>query len=331
MNRFDRTVLCAILPAAGFLGTTTAGGQPVAEKPDLKVGDQWVFNASGTAWGASGERRWSRRIAEMLPDGLMRVEPRYENFEIHDLSWNPRFPDRPESRPLDFQFPLRVGAEWSYSSPPGRYWEHGHYKVVAYESVTVPAGTFDCFRIEGAANWNSGTDMGGVYRQEFKFNESWESTRWYCPAVKYVAKMHVVRTQSGVGVGARASIWDSELTHYASPGETSRYDGDWHVVLACDAFEDRKPFSDEKRIHVRGGEFVLAYGTSGQPGYSRVSGSASENGTLLLDGKSIAAAEAHLGQTFHAHFEGRLDDGVFRLNGGYGRRTRTLRLKRTDG
>jgi hypothetical protein len=231
-----------------------------------------------------------------------------------------------------FSIPLRVGAEWSFSSPPWPYWQHGRHKVVAYESITVPAGTFDCFRIEGVSSWNSGTETGGVYRPEFKYNESWEMTRWYCPGVKFLAKLHFVRTQSGVAVGARASILDSELVHFAPVVDVSRHDGEWLVTQSCDAFQERPAFSDRKTlVTVRGGEFVVVFGTVGQPGYSRVEGRASDNGTLYLDGNGISIANASRGREYRAHLQGRLGDDGFALSGKYGARQCTLQIRRTGG
>jgi hypothetical protein len=55
---------------------------------------------------------------------------------------------------LGLQFPLTVGKEWQSSS---RRFDEGKdagtfigtYKVTAIETVTVPAGTFRAFRVEG--------------------------------------------------------------------------------------------------------------------------------------------------------------------------------------
>jgi ribosomal protein S28E/S33 len=52
-----------------------------------------------------------------------------------------------------------------------------HCKVVAIESITVPAGTFQCYRIE--ANSSQGGRQDSTQR-------SW--VRWYCPEVKWMAK-----------------------------------------------------------------------------------------------------------------------------------------------
>src|SRR6185369_8426105 len=116
----------------------SAPGQDVAGKPDLRLGDEWVFEYKGNVSGTPFERTWRRRIVEILPDDKFRVAPKYAGVDVFDRSWNRRHPDTPDFWPIDFQFPLRVGASWSYASPFGasttraeNFDQRGHYKVVA--------------------------------------------------------------------------------------------------------------------------------------------------------------------------------------------------------
>ena len=48
---------------------------------------------------------------------------------------------------------------------------------VAYESVTLPAGTFDCFRVDGKA---------GSSNRSYQQIDSWSG--WVCAAVRGIAK-----------------------------------------------------------------------------------------------------------------------------------------------
>jgi len=107
----------------------------------------WTFHTTGVDDGKAVDYAWRRRIEEILPGDRIRVTPHYE-ADVFDSSWNPIYADRPDFIALNFQFPLRVGAAWSYASPAGastldgRGYEHrGRMNVVAYESITVPAGT----------------------------------------------------------------------------------------------------------------------------------------------------------------------------------------------
>jgi hypothetical protein len=169
-------------------------GQDVADKPDLQLGDKWTFVYWGRAEGKTFSQPWRRQIVEILADDTIRVSPRYGGIDVYDRSRNPRYPKRPTFWPLDFKFPLRVGAEWSYASPPGasttgaqNFEQRGHHKVVSMESIRVGAGTFKCFRIEG----ESSLIISDAYSSDYKYTDSTRMTRWYCPDVKYIAKMHL--------------------------------------------------------------------------------------------------------------------------------------------
>src|SRR5437867_12318543 len=107
---------CYLLSASWPL---SALGQDVADKPDLRLGDEWVFVQTGNEDGKPVDRRWQRRIVELLPDDKVRVTPKYAGIDVFDRSWNYRHPERPTFWPIDFQFPLSVGATWSFASPFG--------------------------------------------------------------------------------------------------------------------------------------------------------------------------------------------------------------------
>ena len=170
---------CALLCAVAVLLSAPCFAEIIADRPGLRPGDQWVFHETGTDAGVSVDRRWSRRVVESLADGMVRVAPPIGDISVFDDSWNPRHPARPEFHPLDFVFPLRVGAEWTFASPPGAYYQRGNARVAAYETIKVPAGTFECFRLEGESVFNQGKS----------YSETRRMTRWYCPAVKYMAKL----------------------------------------------------------------------------------------------------------------------------------------------
>lgn len=209
---------CSLLTAMWSL---SALAQEVADKPDLRLGDEWVFREKGVEDGKPVDRTWRRRIVEILPDDKFRVTPKYGSIEVFDRSWNYRHPERPDFWPIDFQFPLRVGASWSFASPYGasttkaqNFDQRGHYKVVAFETVSVPAGTFKCFRIEGESHWLH----GNTYSSDWHFVGRWLITNWYCPDIKYIAKSHIERHTSGTLLKATYRELDSELLVF-KPGK----------------------------------------------------------------------------------------------------------------
>jgi hypothetical protein len=139
-----------------------------------------------------------------LTDGSVRVFPPAADTGVFDDSWNPLHPDRPEFHPLDFVFPLRVGAEWTFASPPATYYQRGNHKVTAFEAIKVPAGTFQCFRLEGESVFNLGKS----------YSETRRMTRWYCPTVKYMAKLQFeLDIWQAYAPGAR-KVLTSELVDY---------------------------------------------------------------------------------------------------------------------
>ena len=239
MNSIARIVACTLACGACV---SSALAQEVAERPDLHVGDTWVFHVTGVDDGKPVDSAWRRRINEILPDGKIRVSPRYET-DTFDTSWNPIYSDHPEFPTPDFQFPLRVGAAWSFASPGGgltrdgtHYDLHGRRKVVAYESITVPAGTFKCFRIEGGSEWVQTHRHGN---SDYKTVENWQITNWYCPEIRYIGKSHTetyfggssrkgtYRTLDHELVGLTRTASSASVTGVSDPPQPSRFDGSW--------------------------------------------------------------------------------------------------------
>jgi hypothetical protein len=108
------------------------------------------------------------------------------------------------------RYPLEIGAEWKYTRRPGRtgqFEERGSAKIVGYERVTVPAGTFACFRVDAEE-----TTSYRTYSEQRSWN------RWYCPEIKWIAKERVeVHTFRPSGPPS-SSVTVSELEKY-TPGQ----------------------------------------------------------------------------------------------------------------
>lgn len=165
-----------------------AYAQPIAEKPAIAVGDSWVFSRTSSD-GKSGT--WSRTVIEAPSADRLRV--RFENDTVADYDAVLNFmPDgNPEYARILVKYPLKVGAEWPMARRfpnPGTA-ETGNAKVVAYESISVPAGTFQCYRVEAEAS---------LVNRNFKENRVWK--RWYCPDVKWIAR-EVLETMTGGTAG----------------------------------------------------------------------------------------------------------------------------------
>ena len=191
--------------AAGFVALEAAA-QPTADKPELKVGDQWEFNRSiKIVPGEEKSEPWSRRVLEIQPDGRTQVVLDKETVTL-DAMLNRIDPRGPEYSVTTYKFPMKVGNEWSYSARAGEggmLERRGSYKVVAYEPVTVPAGTFDCFRVEG--QWeNSNKSYSGRASEKY----------WYCPAIKFIAKSAFQYDQTWGNRPSKSETRQSELTKF---------------------------------------------------------------------------------------------------------------------
>ena len=194
------------LLTAGFIALEVAA-QPAADKPELKVGDRWEFSQTvETVPGEEKTETWSRRVAEIQPNGQMQVATGKGEMLTFDAMLNRIDPRGPEYSVTSYKFPMKIGTEWSYSARTGEggmLERRGTYKVVAYEPVTVPAGTFDCFRVEG--QWeNSTKSYTGRAREQY----------WYCPAIKFIAKSSFQFDQNWRDRPSKSETRQSELTKF---------------------------------------------------------------------------------------------------------------------
>lgn len=171
---------CAALCLGVLWMCSPAIAQSPAEKPTPKVGDKWEFQQSVKATpGGETAQPFSRTVSEVLPDRITMMGGSNVTFQ-HDTSLNVIDPKGANYTAMTYKFPMSVGNEWKYTAtagPAGQMERTGTYKVVAFEPVTVPAGTFDCFRVEGEWQINGRGYTG-------RGNEKY----WYCPKINYIAK-----------------------------------------------------------------------------------------------------------------------------------------------
>ena len=175
--------------AAVVLGLITLGGTAQAEdkgteKPNVKVGDQWMFVLTSNLF-AKLEYAWVvTSVSPTQIDGT-------ENGKLLVLTPDLNIIELPQEKNSDdrlLSFPLEVGKQWSYGNDyviDDITWGHldGHNEVrvavLSYEKVRVPAGEFDAFKLEAKGNW--------VSPQASIPGES-DVTYWYAPAVRAIVK-----------------------------------------------------------------------------------------------------------------------------------------------
>jgi hypothetical protein len=170
----------AVALAAGFSEIGLALAQPVASQPNFVVGDFWEFNKVGPSGDKTGEL--SRKIIAISADGIVQMQSETGRIIEFNRSLNAIWKHDPKNIRLFERYPMKVGDHWDYTaeldneSAPGIE-QKGSVKIVSYESITVPAGTFDCYRMEA--------EISVTYKL---FWEHRFVTRWYCPAIKWMAK-----------------------------------------------------------------------------------------------------------------------------------------------
>ena len=140
------------------------------------------------------------------------------------------------------KFPLAVGARWrqgyvGFTAFNNLIWDgEAQCKVPAFEAVTVPAGTFDAFRIECVEKWMVGSRQGATH-----------VTRWYAPAAETVVKQEhredparwnfeLVRYGAAEPAPSPAPPTTIKLEALPSPGPRPHYDPGAPDILDPDEY-----------------------------------------------------------------------------------------------
>jgi hypothetical protein len=178
LARFAGLLFVQILAPGGAFAQT-------ADRPEVRVGDQWKFAAYYAVPSAVPNRVW--RITAVGPLELAGTEDGEPLRLTRDLNVL-ESPRTRESNPGLLSFPLTVGKRWQFKTD----WEfkpknsRGTYtakvEVVAYEKVTVPAGEFDAFRL------TSREALGGTSPIGTRYEGETTRTYWYAPAARAIVK-----------------------------------------------------------------------------------------------------------------------------------------------
>lgn len=181
--------------------TAAAPDKPPVTMEAPMPGDHWVYESRDEILGTVTATRQST-VTDVTPkDMTIRLTNNDQtegNTLIYDRSWN--LIDRGDIRftPNDaegIRLPLAVGKTWTFKSnyvitKTGESWTRsGTSKVVAQESVTTKAGTFDTFKIETSATAQSVANPSRITKVLL--------TVWYAPSVNHWAKRTYVSRIDG--------------------------------------------------------------------------------------------------------------------------------------
>src|SRR5205085_9020839 len=120
------------------------------ERPEVKVGDRWQFVRYYSVASTTPNLAWEiDSVAATKISGTESGEPLLMTPDLNVLD----SPTSKQSKPEALRFPLEVGKRWRYATdwffkPKG---SRGSIvvdvEVVAHESVAVPAGEFEAFKL----------------------------------------------------------------------------------------------------------------------------------------------------------------------------------------
>ena len=140
-----------------------------AERPDVKVGDQWRFAVYYTVPSTQPNRAWV--ITSVTPTAL-------EGTEKEQAYSNPRA----------LAFPLEVGKRWRFATdwlfkPKGSKGSMVvEVEVVTHERVAVHAGEFEAFKLVSRGELSGTSPINSQYVGVIT------TTYWYAPAARAIVK-----------------------------------------------------------------------------------------------------------------------------------------------
>ena len=186
-----KSIICSML----FIGLTSFATCAFAEKadrPDVKTGDRWSWQHIN---GLANEKDFTQiedivEVSDIEIRTRIRVKGKQGNvIATYTREWNPLDVVSAQYSPnlKELAFPLEVGKKWNGTADKMLFanGKHGKFslkgEVVAFEKITVPAGTFDAYKINVVLN-ASGTD------EDANIGNTVESY-WYAPSVKRYVRL----------------------------------------------------------------------------------------------------------------------------------------------
>jgi len=212
---------CAFLATIGLLATTSflpaqtppadsppAASSPAVETPgspepmeDARLGDHWTYelrdDITGEVKSTITNTVTDVSDSEISTRSALLGNPN-SGYQTYDRSWNLISNGVWRYTPNDgtgIRTPLAVGKTWSFkstdlNSTAGVSWKRsGTTKVVAQESVTTRAGTFDTFKLEISSQIQNANDPTKKFQAV--------QQTWYAPVIDHWVKRSFVSRSDG--------------------------------------------------------------------------------------------------------------------------------------
>jgi hypothetical protein len=163
MKRFSPVIAsaCVVLGSAAHAQTV----QP----PPILAGNTWTYDDTNEVGANFRETRQEITVDRVTPDSLAVTTrtlgasaPAREQLTSPDWSRTRSVNGKQTVVNQPLNFPLRLGKSWTIDyteNNPNREHAMEHYRspyrVIGWEDVTVPAGTFHALKIEAEGEWNA--------------------------------------------------------------------------------------------------------------------------------------------------------------------------------
>ncbi len=195
-----KAAACLLVLPAGLVCSGRAVAVENADRPDVHVGDLWSWQHTN---GLAGEKDYTT-IEDVLEvsDSEIKTRERVKGRPSSAVAaftreWNPADVVVACYDPFlrELSFPLQIGKKWDASADKMLFsnGKHGNFllkgEVVALEKVTVPAGTFDAYKITLHID-------ATVSDEDANIGHTVE-TIWYAPAVKRYVKYENTFSRDG--------------------------------------------------------------------------------------------------------------------------------------
>jgi hypothetical protein len=156
----------------------------IAERPIFTKGDRWHYNRRDKILSYEFIEEKDGELIFLVgwEDGKKSKEMR-----TPELNFTKGYYETCDPYRGPFKFPLYVGKKWNYTHSSSKYKQSGgtgestvidsSVKVVAYEQIKVPAGTFWAYKIEENRVTRGAKSSRGYY-----------ATTWYSPEVRNTVK-----------------------------------------------------------------------------------------------------------------------------------------------
>jgi hypothetical protein len=160
------------------------------DAPDIKVGDRWVYNEIDLYKKEKTGTMTLQVVSKSRDEVRATVTTASGTREdVFDGEWNSRIRDGRTYTPFypSYAFPLEVGKTWTAKVTYPNRTRDGENRVettgivVGWESITVPAGTFNALKIRHDGRWQNVRTL--------KTNSGISTTTiWYVPEVRRYVK-----------------------------------------------------------------------------------------------------------------------------------------------